>query len=44
MKINASLFTVKDTIEFKSQSLVDYLYSIYEKNFEIIDQIFLSSH
>ena len=43
MKINASLFTVKDTIEFKSQSLVDYLYSIYEKNFEIIDQIFLNT-
>ena len=43
MKINASLFTVKETIELKPQSLVDYLYSIYEQNFEIIDQIFLNT-
>ena len=43
MKINTSLFSVKETIKFKSQSLVDYLYLIYEQNFEIIDQIFLST-
>jgi len=43
MKINSSLFTVKKRQEFKSESLVDYLYSIYEQNFQIIDQLIFST-
>jgi len=43
MKINESLFAVKKKTKVKSESLVDYLYSIYEQNFKTIDQIFLSS-
>ena len=43
MKINTSLFAVKKRAEVKSESLVDYLYSIYEENFKIIDQMFLNS-
>ena len=43
MKINSSLFEVKEKIEIKSESLVDSLYLIYEKNFKIINQIFFGS-
>ena len=43
MKINGSLFTVKKRTEVKPESLVDYLYSIYEQNFKTIDQIIFSS-
>ncbi|SVD28319.1 uncharacterized protein METZ01_LOCUS381173, partial [marine metagenome] len=43
MKINESLFAVKKRTEVKSESLVDYLYSIYEQNFKIIDQMLFSS-
>ena len=43
MNINASLFSVKETQELKTQKIVDHLYSIYELNFDIIDQVFLSS-
>ena len=43
MKTNSSLFAVKERIEVKSESLVDYLYSIYEQNFKIIDQILFNS-
>ncbi|MBM23410.1 MAG: hypothetical protein CMD78_03980 [Gammaproteobacteria bacterium] len=43
MKINASLFSIKETQELKTQNIVDYLYSIYELNFDIIDEIFLNS-
>ena len=43
MKINSSLFAVKERIEVKSESLVDYLYSIYEQNFKVIDQILFNS-
>ena len=43
MKINESLFAVKKKTKVKSESLVDYLYSIYEQNFKTIDQIFFSS-
>ena len=43
MKINESLFAVKKRTEVKSESLVDYLYSIYEQNFKTIDQILFSS-
>ena len=43
MKINESLFTVKKTTEVKSESLVDYLHTIYEQNFKTIDQILFSS-
>ena len=43
MKINESLFAVKKRTEVKSESLVDYLYSIYEQNFKTIDQIIFSS-
>ena len=43
MKINESLFAVKKRSEVKPESLVDYLYSIYELNFDIIDEIFLNS-
>ena len=43
MKINESLFAVKKRADVKSERLVDYLYSIYEKNFKIIDQMFFSS-
>lgn len=39
MKINSSLFAVKERRDFKSESLVDALYSIYEQNFQIIDQL-----
>ncbi len=43
MKTNSSLFAVKERIEVKSESLVDYLYSIYEQNFKVIDQILFNS-
>ena len=43
MKINASLFAVKERIEIKSESLIDSLYSIYELNFKIIDQMLFNS-
>jgi len=43
MKINSSLFAVKERIEVKSESLVDYLYSIYEQNYKVIDQILFNS-
>jgi len=43
MKINESLFAVKKRTEVKSESLVDYLYSIYEQNFKTIDQMLFSS-
>ena len=43
MKINESLFAVKKRTEVKSESLVDYLYSIYEQNFKTIVQIIFSS-
>ena len=43
MKSNSSLFAVKERIEVKSESLVDYLYSIYEQNFKVIDQILFNS-
>ena len=43
MKINESLFAVKKRPEVKSESLVNYLYSIYEKNFKMIEQILFTS-
>jgi len=43
MKTNSPLFAVKERIEVKSESLVDYLYSIYEQNFKVIDQILFNS-
>ena len=43
MKINESLFAVKKRTEVKSESLVDYLYLIYEQNFKTINQILFSS-
>ena len=43
MKLNESLFAVKKGTEVKSESLVDYLYSIYEQNFKTIDQMLFSS-
>jgi len=43
MKINSSLFAVKERREFKSESLVDSLYSIYEQNFQIINQLIFST-
>ena len=43
MKINLSLFEVKERMEVKSESLVDNLYSIYEQNFKVIDQILFNS-
>jgi len=43
MKINESLFAVKKRTEVKSESLVDYLYLIYEQNFKIINQMLFSS-
>ena len=43
MKLNESLFAVKKRNEVKSESLVDYLYSIYEQNFKTIDQILFGS-
>jgi hypothetical protein len=43
MKLNETLFAVKQRTEVKSESLVDYLYSIYEQNFKIIDQMLFSS-
>ncbi len=43
MKINESLFAVKKRTEVKSESLVDYLYSIYEQNFKTIDQMLFNS-
>ena len=43
MKINSSLFAVKERREFKSESLVDSLHSIYEQNFQIINQIIFST-
>ena len=35
----AGRFAVKERRDFKSESLVDALYSIYEQNFQIIDQL-----
>ena len=43
MKINESLFAVKKITEVKSESLVDYLYLIYEQNFKTINQMLFSS-
>ena len=43
MKTNKSLFAVKKRKEVKSENLVDCLYSIYEQNFIIIDQMLFSS-
>ena len=43
MKTNKSLFAVKKRTEVKSESLVDYLYLIYEQNFKIINQMLFSS-
>ena len=43
MKINLSLFEVKERMEVKSESLVDNLYSIYEQNFKLIVQIIFNS-
>ena len=43
MKTNSSLFAVKERIEVKSEILVEYLYSIYEQNFKVIDQILFNS-
>jgi len=40
MKNNTSLFAVKKKNEIKSESLVDNLNLIYEKNFKMINQIF----
>ena len=42
MKINSSLFSVKNKIEVKSENLVKNLSSIYEQNFKIFQQIFLN--
>ena len=43
MKLNEPLFAVKKRTEVKSESLVDYLYLIYEQNFKIIYQMLFSS-
>ncbi len=43
MKLNKSLFTVKEKIEVKSGTLVDTLHLTYEKNYKIIAQILFSS-
>ena len=43
MKLNESLFAVKKRTEVKSESLIDYLYLIYEQNFKIINQMLFSS-
>ena len=43
MKTNSSLFAAKERIEVKSESLVDYLYSIYEQNYKVMDQILFNS-
>ena len=43
MKLNTSLFAVKERIEVKSESLVDDLDLMYEKNFKLINQILFSS-
>ena len=43
MKINSSLFAVKERRECKSENLVDSLHSIYEQNFQIINQIIFST-
>jgi len=43
MKINSSLFEVKERMEVKSESLVDNLYSIYEQNFKLIVQVIFNS-
>ena len=42
MKTNAPLFEVKKRSAVKSENLVDNLYSTYEHNFKIINQMILS--
>ena len=42
MKTNSPLFEVKERSAVKSENLVDNLYSTYEHNFKIINQILLS--
>ena len=43
MKINTSFFALKERVVIKSESLIDSLYSIYEQNFKIIDQMLFNS-
>ena len=43
MKIKEALFAVNKKTKVKSESVVDYLYSIYEQNFNAIDQMLFSS-
>ena len=43
MKINESLFAVKNRSGVKSESLINSLYLIYEQNFKTIYQILFSS-
>ena len=42
MKTNSPLFEIKEISAVKSENLVDNLYSTYEHNFKIIDQMLLS--
>ena len=42
MKTNLPLFVVKERSAVKSENLVDNLYSTYENNYKIINQILLS--
>ena len=42
MKTNSPLFAVKERSAVKSENLVDNLYSTYEHNFTIIEQMLLS--